>query len=410
MNAHIEIPQRAEHLMDAFSSFIAASDRLEESHRQLHDEVARLRQELEERNRALAKSLAENERMRLVLAQILDALPCGVAVVQPPSHGIVLLNSEARRLLGLPSGELSGGFTLPDWIQTTVEAVLRGPGEQGFEQEIRLEREGEDRWLAIRYSRMATSAHADAEVEQCQIVLVIRDVTWHKKAEQEREAARKAFTVAEVSEVLAHEIRNPLGSLELLAQCLTTDPGLSDESKQCVEHLQAGVRLLAATVSNVLGFHAPGNPPLHRLELTPVLKSSLEFVRPLAKQRKIALNLQIDSNEIEINGEQNGLKQVFLNLFCNALRHTPSSGSIAVVSRVESQESGRIVAIEFTDTGRGIRREDLPHVFDPGFSTTGSSGLGLAVCRRIIEQHAGQIMARNEPGRGATLRLEIPIL
>jgi len=408
MNAHIEIPQRAEHLMDAFSSFIAASDRLEESHRQLHDEVARLRQELEERNRALATSLAENERMRLVLAQILDALPCGVAVVQPPSQGIVLLNSEARRLLGLPSGELDGGCTLPDWIQTTVDAVLRSSDEQGFEQEIELETESEARWLAIRYSRMATSAHADAEASQ--IILVIRDVTWHKKAEQEREAARKAFTVAEVSEVLAHEIRNPLGSLELLAQCLTTDPGLSDESKQCVEHLQAGVRLLAATVSNVLGFHAPGNPPLHRLELTSVLKSSLEFVRPLAKQRKIALNLQIDTNEIEINGEQNGLRQVFLNLFCNALRHTPSSGSIAVVSRVESQESGRIVAIEFTDTGRGIRREDLPHVFDPGFSTTGSSGLGLAVCRRIIEQHAGQIMARNEPGRGATLRLEIPLL
>src|SRR5581483_1131666 len=92
-------------LADAFASFIAAADRLETSHRQLHQEVASLRMQLEERNRALASSLAENERMRVALRQILDALPCGVAVLEPEAGKVVWLNPEARRLLEISAGQ-----------------------------------------------------------------------------------------------------------------------------------------------------------------------------------------------------------------------------------------------------------------------------------------------------------------
>ncbi len=396
------------HLADAFSAFIAAADRLEGSHRQLHDEVAQLRRELEERNRALSASLGENERMRVALRQILDALPCGVAVVEITGGRVVLLNPEGRRLIHAPSGELPADYSLPNWIPTALAVTCSGSREHGYEQEVQVESEGKQRWLAIRYSRMPAVPES-RESELAQMIVIIRDVTEHKNAEQDRDAARNILALAEMSAILAHEIRNPLGSLELLTRCLAGDPGLSEESKQCVEHLQVGVRSLSATVSNVLRFHTPGVAPVRPLDLGSVLNSSVEFIRPVAKQKNVGLKLRDNLNQAAVAGDPEGLKQVLFNLFFNALRHTQPGGEIIFTSRIEPRPQGQAAVIECTDTGSGIAAENLPHIFDPGFTTTGSSGLGLAVCRRIVEQHQGKITVRSRVGHGTTFQVEIPV-
>jgi signal transduction histidine kinase len=378
----------------------------------LHGEVAQLRGELEERNRALASSLAENERMRIALRQILDALPCGVAVVEVPTERVVLLNPEGARLLDVQGGESLFGNDLPAWMQTAILAAWREPREHGYEQEVSVEKNGQQRWLAIRYSRMPSAAAVAVadETELTSVILIVRDITEHKHAELDREAARNVVALAEISTVLAHEIRNPLGSLELLTRCVAEDPGLNEESKQCVEHLQAGVRSLSATVSNVLRFHTPGSAPLRPLELASVIRNGVEFVRPLAKQKNVGLALREKFDQAQIAGDSEELKQVMLNLLCNALRHTQSGGEVTVTSKMELRKSGWIAVIEFADTGHGIAADALPKIFEPGYSTTGSSGLGLAVCRHIVEQHGGNITAQSEVGKGATFQVEIPVL
>ncbi len=401
----MDVPQAQ--LAHGFSEFILAANRLEESHRRLHSEVAQLRRELEDRNRALASSLAENERMRIALRQILDALPCGVVVVEVPTERLVLLNPEGGRLLDIPRGECQNAYAFPAWMRNTIQAAGSKAMEDGFEQEINVERDGKNSWLAIRYSLMPNAA---AENELSQVIMIVRDVTAHKDAERHREAARNSFALAEMSTVLAHEIRNPLGSLELLIRCVAQDPALNDESKQCVEHLHAGVRSLSATVNNVLRFHAPDAAPLRRLQLAPVIENCLEFVRPLAVQQDIGLRFGDAIEAVEIAGDADGLKQVMLNLLCNALRHTPSGGEITVTSRIKSSPGHRKVVIEVTDTGSGIAAETLPHIFEAGFTTTGSSGLGLAVCRHIVQQHGGTIGAQSGAGKGATFQVEIPVL
>lgn len=401
----MDVPQGP--LAHAFSEFIGAANRLEDSHRRLHGEVVQLRLELEERNLALASSLAENERMRIALRQILDALPCGVAVVEVPSERIVLLNPEGSRLLDLPRGEPKVGERFPEWMQKSIAAAGKETTKEGFEQEIDVNKDGKSCWLAIRYSRMPNAA---AGIELSQVIMIVRDVTAQKNAEQYREAARNSFALTEMSTVLAHEIRNPLGSLELLIRCVAEDPGLNDESKECVEHLQVGVRSLSATVNNVLRFHAPGAAPLRPLQLAPVIKNSIEFVRPLAKEQNVRLMFQECTDAAEIAADSEGLKQVMLNLLCNALRHTASGGEITVTSKLESRSGHRIAAIEVMDTGTGISAEVLPQIFEAGFTTTGSSGLGLAVCRHIIEQHGGAIRAQSELGMGSTFQVEIPVL
>jgi signal transduction histidine kinase len=217
--------------------------------------------------------------------------------------------------------------------------------------------------------------------------------------------------LAEMATVLAHEIRNPLGSLELLTSCLAGDPGLSGESTECVQHLRAGVRYLSATVNNVLCFHNPSSKQMCPLELSSVLKATVEFLRPLAQQRGVNLTLRDALNDTEIAGDTNGLRQLILNLACNALRHTQPGGEITVSAALDGYEQGRIAVVEFADTGSGIRPEDLPHIFTIGFTTTGQTpGLGLTVCQRIMEQHLGTISVRSELGKGTTFRMEFPVL
>ena len=185
--------------------------------------------------------------------------------------------------------------------------------------------DGRKLWLAIRYSKMTSPANNKGSDSPC-LILILSDVTAHKNMEQERENSRNVVALAEMATVLAHEIRNPLGSLELLTGCLAGDSGLGDDSKRCVQHLRAGVRSLSATVNNVLCFHNPGAQQMGPLELGPALKVSLEFIRPLAQQKGVNLTLRETLKDAEITGNSNGLRQIILNLACNALRHTQPGG------------------------------------------------------------------------------------
>lgn len=398
-------------LADAFSSFIAAADRLERSHWELHDEVSQLRTELEERNRALAASVAENERMRLALRQILDSLPCGVAVLDTGREQIVLLNPEARQLLEIPADPTPAWADLPAAIRTMLNPGQGETWKQGDEHDFFFEAGDRKRCVTVRYSTAVPKQSSECGTGSTQVILICRDTTAYKAAEQERESSRNLVALAEMSTVLAHEVRNPLGSLELLVGLLAGDSGLSEDSKQCIQHLQAGVRSLSAVVNNVLRFHSAGAPNLQPTKLSQALRSAVNFVQPLARQSGVALNLQLTVGDLEIAADAGELQQVILNLVTNALRHTPAGGSIKVAARPESQGGGLLAVIEVTDTGSGIRPEDLPRIFEPGFTTSRQSpGLGLTVCQRIVEQHHGTIAAFSQPGQGTTFLMEFPVL
>jgi signal transduction histidine kinase len=396
-------------LADGFSAFIAAANRLEDSHRQLHNEVGELRRQLEERNRALASSVAETERMRVALRQIVDALPCGVAVLETRMEEVILLNPEARRLLAM---EGPGGWSnLPESIQRAVMNVNHDSLERGYEQELMVEKDAHQRCLAIRYSRMTSPATRNNGADASCLVLIITDVTAYKEMQEKREKSRNVVALGEMATVLAHEIRNPLGSLELLTGCLAGDVALGDESRRCVQHLKAGVRSLSATVNNVLSFHSPAAQQMVALNVGTALKVIVEFVRPLAQQKGVELNLWEDLKDAEMLGNSSGLRQIILNLVCNALRHTQPDGAIEISGSVEGTARGRNVVICVVDSGSGIRPEDMPHIFQGGFSTTGQTpGLGLTVCQRIVEQHRGTIAVQSQLGKGTTFRMEFPAL
>ncbi len=415
-------------LARAFASFTEAAGSLERTYGQLQGQVAHLRQELEVTNRDLATSLEENHRIRERLRRILEGLPCGVLVIEAGAR-ISTLNPEAARLVG---GSFESAEALPAALSAALdrarqtgeepELPLANLAEPGLEQSG-LEQSGLDLLSSNPSSLDQSSSHSSSStqakpvwvairhawLEQSQAratsVFILRDVSEAKKLEHDREHLRRQQALVEMSALLAHEIRNPLGSLELFAGLLA-EANLEGESRRWIEHVQAGLRTLSSTVNNVLHLHNTPQPELAQTDAGQLLDWAYDFLLPLAKQARVEMQVINGLQGVTIHADRHRLEQVLLNLALNAFRFMPGGGWLSIRG-IDCGADG--VEIVVRDTGPGIAPYDLPRIFDAGFSTrAGSSGLGLAVCRRILEQHGGSISAESRPGNGATFRLRLP--
>jgi len=385
-------------LLGAFRTFSQAAVSLENSYRALRLEVERLRRELEQSNAGLARSLEQNRSMRAHLDRILESLPCGVLVVAGGGE-IVRANPEAARLLGFVQCETSPRAhirALPQALAALLESAREGKAEA----EIRL-CDGVSRWLSARHARVEDGGGKDAAS-----VFIFEDVSEARRLEQARQKLRREQALGEMSAMLAHEIRNPLGSLELFAGLLA-ESSLEEEAKGWVEHVQAGLRTLSATVNNVLQFYSLPEADRAPLDCGQLLAWAEGFFQPLAGRENIEVICQNSLDRVELAADRHLLEQVLLNLVLNAIRATPAGGCI----RVTGKRVGDTVSVAVADSGPGIAPELVPRIFEAGFSTKpGSPGLGLAVCRRIAEQHGGRLTVESaRPGGGATFTLSLPV-
>jgi two-component system sensor histidine kinase FlrB len=381
-------------LLRAFRSFSEVAGSLERSYQSLSAEVERLRRELEKSNSDLAYSLEQNRSIRQHLDCILEGLPCGVLVVSSDG-GISRANPEALRLIGAADAAAPARISE---LSAGLQHLLDQSKQKTFEPEMNISNpDGVHRWLSARHASIA--GHSS--------VFILRDVSERKCLEETQARARRDQALAEMSAILAHEVRNPLGSLELFAGLLA-DSSLDGESRQWVEHIQAGLRTLAATVNNVLNFHTL--PELERapVDLGLLLDWARNFFAPLARQSRIALSSQNRVSGVLLFADRHRLEGVLSNLVLNSARAMPGGGWIELGGRI--LEGGKAVALSVADTGPGISPENLPHIFEAGFSTRGGSpGLGLAVCHKVVEQHGGTIVADSKPGRGAVFTLTFPL-
>ncbi|HEX4036773.1 MAG TPA: ATP-binding protein [Acidobacteriaceae bacterium] len=396
--AGFENPHQLAH---AFSEFISASTLLEASYRDLQQEVAQLSGELAKRNAELTRSIEENVRMRATLEQIIDSMPCGVLVVDAGA-AIVRMNPEGRRLLGAHSGRAR---TLADLRrQTGIDFEPMAATSDDADREVCLVAKAGKRWLAIGRRELNLGAAA-APAASLLSIWILRDITAQKQAEQEREKARRATVLAEISTILAHEIRNPLASLELFAGLI--DEQGDPENTQWVAHLRAGIRTLSGTVNNVLSLNGGGSPRLAPLDLVACVGSGVEFVQPLADQAGVVLRFIPPQETLRVRGNEDAIRQILLNLIRNAIHHTPQTGHVDLTIRSERRSGGVLAVVSIRDTGCGISPDAMKHLFEAGYSVSGATpGLGLAVCRQLMTQHGGTVRVSSQVGQGSKFQLE----
>jgi signal transduction histidine kinase len=215
-----------------------------------------------------------------------------------------------------------------------------------------------------------------------------------KREREERIRLERLAAMGEMSMELAHEIRNPLGSIELYASMI---------EGEYAEQIVRSVRLLNHSVTNVLQFGKPIVPSPTRMSVSRLLEGIRVFLQPIAQQKEIRITTDCEP-DCFIVADHELLHRMLLNLVLNALRETPTDGTVSLKGRV----AGSDVLIEVEDTGPGIQDERLARIFDPMFSTSREGcGLGLPIVKRIVESHNGMISVNSTRG-GTRFLIAIP--
>jgi PAS domain S-box-containing protein len=389
-------------LLEAFEMFTHASSSLESAFNELQMRAQRLTEELEAKNQELEISLREKEEAQNYLKTILERLPCGVFVLDQEGE-LSLCNPMAAEVLGKHKGKAQR----PKGSQPFISSGLRSD----FAESVSSGRSGEVEIPFVSGNRkrvLATSGAplTDAAGSRVGTLHIIRDITEMKALQEKSKRTERLSAMGEMAVELAHEIRNPLGSVELFASLLAKE--LAGDPKRWADNIRMGIRSLNNIVSNMLHFANPLSARLEELNLHEVVQETLAFTDAITEQREVRVNKLLEAGDPFFNGDRELLKQMMLNLILNAMKAMPAKGSLTIRTRNvgERKSRGRSLELQVQDTGIGIPPENLNHIFDPFFTTNkNGTGLGLSVVHQIVERHAGTIRVESELNHGTTFTI-----
>jgi signal transduction histidine kinase len=205
---------------------------------------------------------------------------------------------------------------------------------------------------------------------------------------------------------VAHEIRNPLGGIEIFATLLRDELEEDDPRREHLRRIIREVHHLKTIVNEFLVYARPRQPVPEPFALAPVLEDLRFLVAGELAEKDVELELRLPDAGLRVHADADQVKRALLNLVRNAIQASPSGGRIDVAAR---RAGGGRARVDVADRGPGIPAEDLPLVFDPFFTTKGTGvGLGLSIVRSIVEENDGVISVESAPGRGTEFSVILP--
>jgi signal transduction histidine kinase len=349
----------------------------------------------------------------------LEGLSVGV-IVADLQGCITVANRAARQLLELQNGvkgkgvvgELSGRISSHD-----VEILTSGGGEKGV---VAVECSLKKRSGEILHLTLRSHPLLDPSGVELGMLLTLEDFTELRSMEEEVARSQRLAAMGEMAASIVHEVRNPLGSIQLFASLMAQEPS-EQNREEIMNQIHSAIGTVDHILANLLTFARPYKPRLSRLDPCHVLEECSEFIRPLTQQRHIEIVLEIPKEMPRIEADRDLLKQALLNILLNAVQAMPGGGGIRTWMKeistpfrgwegTEGQALPRWLEIGVCDSGEGIPRHVLPSVFDPFFTTrTEGTGLGLAIVHKISRAHGGSVNIQSDPGEGTCVRMWIPI-
>ncbi len=403
-----ENSKNIEALIKKMEAFNEVAEQLQRSYDELQVRIKKLDLELEDKNKELEKNLVEKEEVKNYLNDILESLTNGVIVVDR-SGRITTFNQTAGNLTGLkPQNCL--GKTLKevfpfDLFENLVSRLEKNRRETAYQdQDITTPDK------KIIHARVSASPVWDNHGGQIGTVLILQDRTDLRRLEEFAHRNQRLREMGEMAAGIAHEIRNPLGSIELFASLLKKDLEGDPEKAELVQHIRAGVQNMDRIISTLLLFAKSSQPSRQQCDIMDDIRvpDNIKVVRDFGKEEMLA------------NGDRELLRQVFPNLIRNAIQAMPDGGELRLQTEkalipVSGSESGKdagarkFITVTVTDTGGGICADDLSKIFNPFFTTKDKgTGLGLAISHNIIKAHQGTIEAVSEEGKSTSFRVKIP--
>jgi signal transduction histidine kinase len=339
-----------------------------------------------------------------------DCFAAGVLTVD--AHGIIVTETpQARRLLGRADDpkQSAPAQTVPAPIRAIVEMVQKS-GELVADREVALESIGDlGRILAVTAIPMSPATHP------AQVVLVLRDVSSTRKLEQLMQRLDRLASIGTLSASMAHEIKNALVPVKtFISLILEKNP-----EAELASTVRREMDRVDSIVTRMLRFASPAKPAFTSLRLHELLEHSLRLVQHRIEGKQIAFKRQLNAPSDSFSGDDHQLEQAFVNLLLNAVEAMGAEGALTISTDLVTAEAGmpsqeaggteRFLRVEITDTGMGIAPENAAAIFEPFFTTKPhGTGLGLAVTRRIIEEHNGIIRVKSQPGKGTMFTVLLP--
>jgi len=339
-------------------------------------------------------------------------------VVQGASDLLASLDQEGRIVTWNPAAEQVSGWTLnelrgrrlreicaPDDVALMNELLQRPLAERVGSHEVRLVAP-DGREAIVDWS---ISPMTDDNGKVTGTVVVGRDLTSFRLMASQLVQSDKMASLGVMAGGIAHELRTPLAVIQVSAQLLMENPDDAELQATCLQKIDSSTKRSALIIDNLLKFARPQSELLSEVDVEAVLDETTLLLADQLALRRVRVSRATKRSGIRAVGNADLLQQVFTNLMLNACAAMPQGGKLSIAVR---GENGGPVRIAFRDTGTGIPAADLPHLFDPFFTTrppgSPSSGLGLAISYRIMEQHAGTIEVASEPKKGSTFTVSLP--
>jgi len=374
----------------------------------------------------------QNLVMRLVrekgfLESVFEALREGVMILDPDSH-ITFVNHAASRIFGVKPNQCTG-HTLSQTIRGLEWNQLANPNRivsrdlEIFYPEKRLLnlyispiREGLDDDEDITTKKTTPPEDSPQQIEPriFGYVLIVRDITQTRQQEEESRESEKLNALTLLAAGVAHEIGNPLNSLNIHLQLLERKINklTTSDRDNLLDHLhtaQGEIRRLDIILKQFLQAIRPSQPDLSNTEsvqLHHLLKDTLAVLKPELEERNVQISLDLADSPPFLRLDGNQIKQALYNLIKNAFQSLPASGGLIEIStKVTDYE----MTLTIRDHGSGISPEIMGSLFEPFHSTKSTgSGLGLLIVRRIMREHGGNIEIESEEGKGTSVILYFP--
>lgn len=362
--------------------------------------------------RRAAEALRESEeRFRTVVQNA----PDGVAILR--ERTILYLNERAASLLGLPGASAGVGRQITEFLHPVDAALAQKRIGKILNTGRRPKEPQEYRSVAANGREVSveiSSIPIDLDGERA-ILAFARDVTERKAIQARLAQADRLAALGVLSAGVAHEINNPLSyvllNLEFLERELKRlhEPERRETLLARVNEAKHGAERVATIVRDLKTFARGDEALLGPVLLEPVIESALNVVG--SEIRKRALVERRFEAVPAVNGNAARLEQVFVNLLLNAAQAIPDTGCDHRIS-VGMARDGAMVRVTVADTGSGIADDVLDRIFDPFFTTKPpgvGTGLGLPICRGIVQAHGGELSVTSRVGQGSTFTLRLPI-
>ncbi len=342
-------------------------------------------------------------RLKAFSDNLVENMPMGLVAIDMNGK-IASFNQTAESVLQLSSGEVLWKMAeqvLPQPLWELIDEVQTSKGI--IEREI----DCPVKWGKIIPLEVIATFLEEEHGGFLGYVVLFRDLTQIQYLKREVQRSQRLASIGRLAAGVAHEIRNPLSSIKGFATYFKERYREVPEDQKTAEVMIQEVERLNRVIGQLLEFARPMSIEEKPTSIQALIQHSVKLIEGDVNKKGISIDTDISPEIDKMMIDPDRFKQVLLNLYLNSIEAMGEEGRLSVGLRRDEDE--RDIQIVISDTGAGIRGEDLPHIFDPYFTSKSSgTGLGLAIVLKIIESHGGKIGVESQPGEGTTVTITLP--